>query len=163
MWMTASLENQSCDPFYLLIVGVVGYYSTWSHSLTQTQTHIDTLGRTPLGEGSARRRDIYLTTFNTHQETDIHAPGRIRTRKPRKRTAAYLCLNGGASGIAITNFKKHKLSIIHLKSNTNSKANLNFNILKLINLFDIDTEFRSRAIGSPIPLLILLFIIFQPQ
>jgi len=43
------------------------------------------------------------------------------------------------------------LSIIHLKPNTNSHANLNFNILKLIKLFDIDTKFRSRATGSPVP------------
>ena len=43
-----------------------------------------TLGRTPLDEGPARRRD------NTQhsQETDIHALGGIRTRNPSKRAAA---------------------------------------------------------------------------
>jgi hypothetical protein len=85
-----------------------------------------TVGRTPLNEGSARRRDLYLTTHNTHnrqtsmpsvgfeptilvsertkthaldrtvtgigidntqhsQQTDIHAPGGIRTNDPSKR------------------------------------------------------------------------------
>jgi hypothetical protein len=44
-----------------------------------------TLGRTPLDEWWARRRDLYLTTRNTHK---IHAPGGIRTHKPSKRTAA---------------------------------------------------------------------------
>jgi hypothetical protein len=33
-----------------------------------------TLGRTPLDEWPAQRRDLYLTTHNTVQETDIHAP-----------------------------------------------------------------------------------------
>jgi hypothetical protein len=45
-----------------------------------------TLGRTPLDEGPARRRD-YLTTLNT-QKTDIHALVGIRTQNHRKRVAA---------------------------------------------------------------------------
>jgi hypothetical protein len=44
---------------------------------TQPRT---TVGRTTLDEWSARRRDLYLTTQNTHtQQTDIHDPGGIRT------------------------------------------------------------------------------------
>jgi hypothetical protein len=35
-----------------------------------------TLGRTPLDECSARRRDLYLTTHNAHKR--IHTPGGIR-------------------------------------------------------------------------------------
>jgi hypothetical protein len=42
-------------------------------------------GTTPLDEWWARRRDLYLTTHNTH---NIHAPGGIRTRNPSRRTAA---------------------------------------------------------------------------
>jgi len=49
---------------------------------TQSSTH--TLGRTPLCEGSARRRDLYLTAHNTH----IHALSGIRTRNPNKRASA---------------------------------------------------------------------------
>jgi hypothetical protein len=43
-----------------------------------TITHLrhTTLGRTPLDEGPARRRDLYLTTHNTHKR-DIHSPGWI--------------------------------------------------------------------------------------
>jgi hypothetical protein len=40
---------------------------------THTHTHTRTLGRTPLDE-SAQRRDLLLTTHNTHK-TDIRAPG----------------------------------------------------------------------------------------
>ena len=46
-------------------------------------THTD--GRTPLGEWSPRRRDIYMTKHNTQQETYIHTPGRNRTHNPSKR------------------------------------------------------------------------------
>jgi hypothetical protein len=53
---------------YLFTVGVEGFDFTPNH----TQTHT-TFGRTPLDEGSARRRDLYLTT-QTLQETNIHAP-----------------------------------------------------------------------------------------
>ena len=49
-----------------------------------------TVGRTPLDEWSARRRDLYLTTHSTQhsQQTNIHASGGIRTRNPSKRTVA---------------------------------------------------------------------------
>jgi hypothetical protein len=53
-------------------------------SLDHTQTHT-TVSRTPLDEGSSRRRDLYVTTHS--QETNIHAPGRIRTHDPSKRSA----------------------------------------------------------------------------
>jgi hypothetical protein len=46
-----------------------------------------TVGRTPLDEWSARRRD-YLTNTQHSQQTNIHAPGRIRNRNPSKRSAA---------------------------------------------------------------------------
>jgi hypothetical protein len=54
-------------------------------SLLHLITHLHTLGRTPLDEGSACRRDL---CDNTSQESDNHAPGGIRTRSPSKRTAA---------------------------------------------------------------------------
>jgi hypothetical protein len=52
-----------------------------------THTHTHTLGRTPLDEGSARRRDLYLTTHDIHKKHS-HASVGIRTRNPRKRAAA---------------------------------------------------------------------------
>jgi len=47
------------------------------------------LGRTPLGEESARCRDLYPTSTQHSQVRDPY-PGRIRTRSPSKRTAAGL-------------------------------------------------------------------------
>jgi hypothetical protein len=47
-----------------------------------------TLGRTSLDERSARRRDLSLPDNTQHsQQTDIHAPGGIRTHNPSKRMA----------------------------------------------------------------------------
>jgi hypothetical protein len=68
--------------FYLLIAGVEVVLFSRDH--TQTDTRV---GRTPLDEGSARRRDLYLTT-QTLYKTKIHAPGGIRTHNPTKRSAA---------------------------------------------------------------------------
>jgi hypothetical protein len=52
--------------------------------MTHTHTHTHTLGRIPLDERSARLFDN--TQYS--QETDIDAPGGIRTRNPKTRAAA---------------------------------------------------------------------------
>ena len=51
----------------------------------QWNTH--TYGRTPLDEGSARRRNLYLTTHK-RQTHPCPPPGGIRTRNPSTRAAA---------------------------------------------------------------------------
>jgi len=57
---------------------------SWSHAVKHITFH-----RTPLDEGSAHRRDLYLTTHNIQKrQTNIHAPGGIRTHNPSKRAAA---------------------------------------------------------------------------
>jgi len=50
-----------------------------------------TVSRTPVDEWSARRRDVYLTTHNTHNR-HIHIPGGIRTHNLSRRAAADLRL-----------------------------------------------------------------------
>ena len=59
--------------------------------LDHTQRRI-TVGRTSLDEWSAPRRDLFLTTHNTHRQTDIHAPSGIRTHYLSRRAAADLRL-----------------------------------------------------------------------
>jgi hypothetical protein len=56
----------------------------WGFTITLRHT---TLGRTPLDEWSARRKDRYLHNTQHSQKTDIHAPGGIRTLNPSKRAA----------------------------------------------------------------------------
>ena len=55
----------------------------WHH--TQGHTKVS---RTPLDEWSARRRDLYPKNTQHSQQTNIHAPGGIRTRNPSRRAAA---------------------------------------------------------------------------
>jgi hypothetical protein len=60
-------------------------------SLDHTQTHT-TISMTHLEEGSARRRDLYLTTQTLYKRQTSTPPGEIRTRNPSKRSAADLRL-----------------------------------------------------------------------
>jgi hypothetical protein len=60
-------------------------------SLDHTPTHT-TVGRTPLDEGSACRRDLYLTTQTLYKRQTSMPPGGIRTHDPSKRSAADLRL-----------------------------------------------------------------------
>ena len=71
-----------CDPTRVMV-------SSFLRFLDHTQR--TTVGRTPLDEWSARRRDIYLTTHYS-QQTNNHAPGGIRTHDLSRRAAADLRL-----------------------------------------------------------------------
>ena len=54
--------------FFFIFCGAATQRGSWPHSwgfLDHTQRRI-TVGRTPLDEWSARRRDLYLTTHNSH-------------------------------------------------------------------------------------------------
>jgi hypothetical protein len=51
-----------------------------------------TLGRTPLDEWSARRRDLYLTIHNTHKWQTSMPPAGFEPANPKGRAAADLCL-----------------------------------------------------------------------
>ena len=77
------------------IVGV--YFTALYRSLASSRTRLldhtqrrATFGRTPLNEWSFRRRDLYLTTHNTHK--NIHAPGGIRTHDRSRRATVDLRL-----------------------------------------------------------------------
>jgi len=61
-------------------------HTTHTHTThTHTHTHIHSLGRTPLDERSALRRDYYLTTDNNHK--NIHVSVGIQS-KPSSREMA---------------------------------------------------------------------------
>jgi len=57
---------------------------TWFLDHTQRRT---TVGRTPLDDWSARHKDLFLTTHNTHKRENIQALGGIRTHNPSKISA----------------------------------------------------------------------------
>jgi len=68
-----------------------------SQGFTITLRHT-TVGRTPLDEGSARSRELYLTTHNTHK-THFYNPGRIRTAIRESGRPHTYVLDGAATGI----------------------------------------------------------------
>jgi hypothetical protein len=70
-------------------LGGLGRHIVRGFTITLRHT---TLGRTPLVEESVRRRDLYLTTHNSHKRQTPMPPGGIRTRNPSKREAAILRL-----------------------------------------------------------------------
>ena len=69
---------------YRLTVGVEGYWCTWSHSDTPHTVRLLWTRDRPVAEN--------YTWQNTTLTTDIHAPGRIRTRNPGKRAATGILL-----------------------------------------------------------------------
>jgi len=52
------------------------------NSVTLSDTHTHTLSRTPLDEGSAGRRDLYLTTHNTQTRQTSMTPARFEPAIP---------------------------------------------------------------------------------
>jgi hypothetical protein len=80
-----------CLLLLLLLLAFTTHLRVLASSFLRFRDHTQwctTVGRTPLDEWSARRRDLYLTNTQYSQQTNIHAPGGIRTRNPSKRAAA---------------------------------------------------------------------------
>ena len=71
--------------------------SSFTRFLGHTQRRI-TVGRTPLDESSARRRDLYLTTHNIHnRQTSMPRVGFETTISAGKRPQTY-ALDRAATG-----------------------------------------------------------------
>jgi hypothetical protein len=84
LWKKSFVINLKLQTFLISRQPTSGpRHCLWSSSITLRHT---TLGRTPLDEWSARRRDVYLT-YNTHNR-HIHASDRSRTPNPSKTAAS---------------------------------------------------------------------------
>ena len=68
----------------------------WRYMITLRHT---TLGRTPLDEWSARRRDLFLTTHNTHNGQTSMPPARFGPTIPANERPQSLALDSAATGI----------------------------------------------------------------
>jgi len=61
----------TCAKYWRFVFGVIGPQWARASSFTRFLDHTQrrtTLGRTPLNEWSARRRDLYLTTLDNHNK-----------------------------------------------------------------------------------------------
>ena len=73
-----------CDPTRVMASSFLRFLDHTQRRSTVVRTHLD--------EWSARRRDLYLTTHDTHNRQHIHASGGIRTHDLSRRAAAELRL-----------------------------------------------------------------------
>jgi hypothetical protein len=84
-----------------------GMASFFTKFLDHTQRRT-TVGGNPLDEGSARHRDLYLTTHSTHNRETSMPPGRIRTHNLSRRAAADLRLRQRGQWDRPCHFRKMK-------------------------------------------------------
>jgi hypothetical protein len=77
-----------CLPTHLGVEVIVVLYHTHT-----------TLGRTPLDERSARRRDLYLTTHNTHKRQTSMPPAGFEHPIPASERPQTQALDRAATGI----------------------------------------------------------------
>jgi hypothetical protein len=90
----------SLTSFYILIVLVEGYCCTWI-------THTHTLCRTPLDEGSARCRDLYLKTHNTSMPAAGFEPAIPASERPQSHALHRTVSEIGRNIPSHTDSKKH--------------------------------------------------------
>ena len=69
---------------------------------THTHTHTHTVGWTPLDDGSTRRRDLYLTTHNTHQRQTFKTQAGFEPAIPGIKGQQTHSLNRAATGTSKT-------------------------------------------------------------
>ena len=92
--------------------------SSFLRFLDHTQ-RCTTVGRTPLDKWSARRRDLYLTTHNTHnRQTSITPVGFEPTISAGERSQTYV-LDRVATGTGSTTLYLHEINI-NIKNNNNN-------------------------------------------
>jgi len=94
---------------------------------TQQRT---TVGRTPLDEWSARRRDLYLTTHNTHnRQTSMSSHG-IRTHNLNRRVAAdlHLRLHGHWDWQSVSVVVENMYKIVLLSNVMTNLQSASFNL-----------------------------------
>ena len=63
-----------------------------------------TLGRTPLDEWSALRRDLYLTTHNTHKKQISMSPAGFEPANPESELWQINALHRAANGVSLLNY-----------------------------------------------------------
>jgi hypothetical protein len=82
--------------------------------LDHTQTHT-TVGRTPLDEGSARRRDLYLTTQKLYKRQIFMPPVGFEHRIPASARPQTYTLDRAATGIGFLNntYINFKLQVLN--------------------------------------------------
>jgi hypothetical protein len=82
--------------------------------LDHTQGHT-TVSRTAMDEGSARRRDLHLTTNNTHKRQPFMSPAGFEPAIPASERQKILVLDRSATGISCVDISNAKFCPDYLK------------------------------------------------
>ena len=90
--------RQSTEDQNILIIEDSQSHSD-KHKHTHTHTHTHTLGRTPLDERSARRRDFYLASHNTQKRQTSIPPSGFEPAIPGSEGPQTHALNREATGM----------------------------------------------------------------
>ena len=121
MWVTGSLYSLLFSFFYWRFVCFWCNSPQWTRvsSFTRFLDHTQwstTVGRTPLDEWSARRRDLYLTTHSTHnKQTSMPLVGFEPTISAGKRLQTYaLDCTATATSISIEGITVNFYRYVHL-------------------------------------------------
>jgi hypothetical protein len=86
--------------------------------MTYIHTHTHTLGRTPLHEGSARRRDLYLTTQNTQKRQTSMTPAGFELAIPANKWPQTHALDRDATVIG------HFVLTVHQQGEASSRCSI---------------------------------------
>ena len=73
--------------------------------MTHAHTHMLALSRTPLDEGSGRRRDVYLTTHNTHERQKSMPPAEFELAIPGSERPQTFALDSATTEIGNVKFR----------------------------------------------------------
>ena len=119
--------------------------SSFLRFLDHTQRRIIFRG-TPLDEWSARRRDLYLTTHNTHNRQISMPPGGIRTHDLSRRAAVDLRLRPHGHGERLSKYHRVLKFGIIWKGNSSELRFLRYSVLehKMLSLY-------TKGINSLLP------------
>jgi hypothetical protein len=86
-------------PIHFRCKGLLLHCITFRNTHTHTHTHTHTLGRTPVDEGSALRRGLYLTTHDTHKRQISMSPAGFEPEIPASKQPPTHALDRLATGI----------------------------------------------------------------
>jgi hypothetical protein len=106
--LVLSVKNQNCSFFHVaLFHPFSGHGFRLSQSFMITPRHT-TLGRTPLDEWSARRRDLYLTTYKNHKRQTSMPPTGFEPASPANERPQTHALDCAATEIGTTIIRPDK-------------------------------------------------------
>ena len=113
---------------------------SWSHAVRHT-----TLGRTSLAEWSARRRDLYLTTHNTHNRQTSMCPARFEPATPASERPQTHALDHAAYGVGFFLIWSPETYLVRNKDLKSANYAISFRTLRLCSFVSVSAQSTERG------------------